>query len=82
MYILSRDFPNPSAINVNSDRASGNTQNNAASVYPGGIRVEYYIEPSIRDTVPENDWTALRLVFEKSGGSWFLVAVIHDEWTI
>ena len=82
VYILSRDFLNPSSINVNSDRASGNTQNNAASVYPGGIRVEYYIEPSIRDNILQNYWAALRLVFERQGSSWFLVAVIHDEWTI
>jgi hypothetical protein len=82
VYILSRDFLNPSSINVNSDRASGNTQNIAASVYPGGIRVEYYIEPSIRDNILQNDWAALRLVFERQGNSWFLVAVIHDEWTI
>ncbi len=80
-YIMSRDFLSPSSINVNSDRAAGNTSNNAALVYPNGTRVEYYIEPSIRDGVPELDWAALRLVFERSGSSWFLVAVIHDEWT-
>ena len=81
VYIMSRDFLSPSSINVNSDRATGNTSNNAALVYPNGTRVEYYIEPSIRDGVPELDWAALRLVFERSGDSWFLVAVIHDEWT-
>jgi hypothetical protein len=80
-YIMNRDFLKPSSINVNNDQAAGNTRNNAALVYPNGTRVEYYIEPSIRDGVPELDWAALRLVFEKSGDSWFLVAVIHDEWT-
>lgn len=80
-YIMSRDFSSPSSINVNNDRAAGNTRNNAALVYLNGTRVEYYIEPSIRDEVPGLDWAALRLVFEKTGNSWFLVAVIHDEWT-
>lgn len=80
-YIMSRDFLSPSSINVNSDRAAGNTSNNAALVYPNGTRVEYYIEPSIRDNIPGLDWGALRLVFERSGDSWFLIAVIHDEWT-
>ena len=80
-YILSRDFLNPSSINVNSDHAAGNTSNNAALAYPSGTRVEYYIEPSIRDNRPELDWAALRLVFEKTGDSWYLIAVIHDEWT-
>jgi hypothetical protein len=80
-YIMSRDFLSPSSINVNSDRAVGNTSNNAALAYPNGTRVEYYINPSIGDNMPELDWAALRLVFERSGDSWFLVAVIHDEWT-
>jgi len=80
-YIMSKDFLSPSSINVNSDRAAGNTSNNAALVYPNGTRVEYYIEPSIRDGVAELDWAALRLVFERSGDYWFLIAVIHDEWT-
>lgn len=81
VYIMSRDFLNPSSINSNNDRASGNTSNNAAIVYPNGTRVEYYIEPSIRDGEQQLDWAALRLVFERSGDDWFLVAVIHDEWT-
>lgn len=80
-YIMSRDFLKPSSINVNNDRAVGNTTNNAALVYPHGTRVEFYIDPSIRDGVPQLDWAALRLVFETSGDAWFLIAVIHDEWT-
>jgi hypothetical protein len=80
-YILDRDFLNPSSINVNSDRARGNTTNNAAFIYPQGTRVEYYVEPLKGTGVPEFDWAALRLVFETIGDNWFLVAVIHDEWT-
>jgi hypothetical protein len=80
-YIMDRDFLNPSSISVNNDRARGNTNNNAASVYPQGTRVEYYIEPAPGEGTPEFDWAALRLVFERSGDTWFLVAVIHDEWT-
>ena len=81
-YILNRDFLHPSSINVNNDRAAGNTNNNAASIYPNGIRVEYYIKNSSQNNELKNDWAALRLVFERSGSSWFLVGVIHDEWTI
>ncbi|MGR9045812.1 MAG: hypothetical protein ACU83N_10980 [Gammaproteobacteria bacterium] len=80
-YIMDRDFLNPSSISVNSDRAAGTTSNNAASVYPEATRVEYFIESSVRDVEPALDWTALRLVFERSGGDWYLVGVIHDEWT-
>lgn len=81
-YIMNRDFLNPSSVNVNSDRATGNTSNNAATVYPNGTRVEFYIEPSMRNGVQDLDWAALRLVLERSGDNWFVVAIIHDQWTI
>lgn len=81
-YILNRDFLHPSSININNDRAVGNTNNNAASVYPQGTRVEYYIKNSECAEELKNDWAALRLVLERSNGFWFLVGVIHDEWTI
>jgi hypothetical protein len=28
------------------------------------------------------DWRSLRLVFEEQGGSWYLVGIVHDQWTI
>ena len=80
-YVFDRDFSNPSSISIDSDRARGNTMNNAARVYPDGVRVEYYLEPRPGRGTPELDWAALRLVFEQVGRNWFLVAVIHDEWT-
>ena len=27
------------------------------------------------------DWVSLRLVFEKQNGQYFIVAIIHDQWT-
>ncbi len=28
------------------------------------------------------DWCSLRLVFEKWGAQYYLVGVVHDQWTI
>jgi hypothetical protein len=28
------------------------------------------------------DWVSLRLVFLQEDGTWFLVGVVHDQWTI
>jgi hypothetical protein len=81
-YVFDTDFSATTTVSVNSDKASGNTVNNAAEVYPGDTRVEYYVAGSSEGGQPGNDWKALRLVFEKVGGSWFLVGVIHDEWTM
>lgn len=75
-YILDRDFT-PATVSVNHDQATGNSINNAAQVYPAGTRVEYFLPASASGI----DWRALRLVFEQQGSSWYLVGVIHDEWT-
>lgn len=79
-FIMDRDFANPTRIGIDDDRAHGNTINNAEAVYPKGIRIEFYIAPSDEDAAGL-DWAALRLVFEPYRGRWYLVAVIHDQWT-
>ncbi len=80
-YILDRDFSRASSVNIDADRAAGTTRNNAGEVYPAATRVEYYIEPS-GGIGGGHDWAALRLVFEDVDGSWRLVGVIRDEWSI
>ena len=27
------------------------------------------------------DWRSLRLVLEAHNGAWYLVGIVHDEWT-
>lgn len=80
-YVLDRNYQEATSVSVNADRSQGNTVNNAAAVYPQGIRVEYYIERPPGEGVAEFGWSALRLVFEEVGSGWFLIAIIHDQWT-
>jgi hypothetical protein len=61
---------------VNGDTSRGTTVDNAASVYPGATRIEYF-----REGADATDWSALRLVLVPVGGDWRLVGIIHDEWT-
>lgn len=79
-YVLDRDYLKEGAVSVNASRAHGNTANNVADIYPQASVVEYYIEPPGEGRA-EFDWSALRLVFEKIGERWFLLAIIHDQWT-
>ena len=59
----------------------GNTLNNIAQVYPNGEFVEFHFTGF--DTQYEGmDWTSLRLVFEENNGTWFLIGIVHDQWTI
>jgi hypothetical protein len=80
-YILDRDYAADASVSVDGNRPIGTTANNITNIYPAGTSVEYFIEPSAGRMASDLDWSALRLVFEKAGGTWFLVAVIHDEWS-
>ena len=81
-FVFPRDFTAGAKISVNDDQAKGNSINNAASLYPDGVRVEFYLPPTPTPEGPNIDWRALRLVFVPVGGEPKLVAVVHDQWTI
>lgn len=73
-YIVDHDYA-AGAVSVNGDTARGTTVDNAASVYPGATRVEYF-----RQGAEPMDWSALRLVMVPVGDKWRLVGIIHDAW--
>jgi hypothetical protein len=81
-FVFPRDFTAGAKISVNDDQAKGNSINNAATLYPDGVRVEFYLPPTQTPEGPNIDWRALRLVFVPVGGEPKLVAVVHDQWTI
>ena len=74
-YVLNHDYV-AAEVSVNGDTSRGTTVDNAASVYPGGVRVEYF-----RAGTDATDWSALRLVLLPDDGKWWLAGIIHDEWT-
>lgn len=80
-YMLKRDFLKQASVHINNNQAKGNTTNNVADTYPGTTTVEYYIQPSTKGGSAQMDWAALRLIFEKLDGNWYLVAVINDQWS-
>ncbi|MGB2897287.1 MAG: hypothetical protein WBB65_14125 [Anaerolineales bacterium] len=80
-FIYDQDFAN--AEEIGYDRrigGEGGTINNIPDYYPGGVMVEYHFsgfEPDYGGL----DWRSLRLVFVQDGDEWFLVGIVHDEWT-
>ena len=80
-FIYDVDFAFPEKIGFNQAIGQGNTINNLGEFYPGASFVEYHF-PGFDPQYGGMDWRSLRLVFERSGGTWALVGVIHDEWTI
>ena len=79
-YIYNKDYAMAPTPAYDKRTGQGNSLDNSAAAYPGAHVVEYYL-PST-DPSTTLDWGALRLVFEQHSGTWYLVGVIHDEWTI
>lgn len=80
-FIYDVDFARPDVAGFNQTVGQGNTPNNIASVYPGAQTVEYHFE-GFDAQYAGLDWRSLRLVLEELGGTWYLVGIVHDEWTI
>ena len=80
-FIYDVDFARPHAVGFNQTIGMGNTINNIAQLYPQAITMEYHFE-GFDPQFTGLDWRSLRLVLEKREGAWYLVGIVHDEWTI
>lgn len=80
-FIYDKDFINAKEIGYNKTLGKGNTEDNSKKVYKSSIIVEYHF-PGFNPEYTGMDWESLRLVFEKVEDTWYVVGVIHDQWTI
>lgn len=78
-WVFKRDF-SQAEVFINEFKGSGNSLNNLKEKYSDSRFTENYIHGT--EQYSGMDWNALRLVFEKFEGRYFLVAVINDQWTI
>jgi hypothetical protein len=80
-FVYDKDFANPHMIGNNIIIGKGNTIDNVALAYPNGYFIEFYFsgfDPQFEGM----DWESLKLVFEESNGIWYLVGIVHGQWTI
>jgi hypothetical protein len=80
-YIYARDFASSSETAFNKTIGAGNSIDNTADVYPNAILFEAF-DPGPDPAMKDFQWQCVRLLFERSGDRWFLVSVVHGEWTI
>jgi hypothetical protein len=80
-FIYDADFAQPDVIGYDVVVGQGNTISNIATVYPNAVLVEYHFE-GFDPEYAGMDWRSLRLVIEEYEGSWYLLGIVHDEWTI
>jgi hypothetical protein len=79
-FVYDVEFARPDVAGFDETVGQGNTINNIAEVYPEAVVVEYHFE-GFDPQYAGMDWRSLRLVLEESGGKWYLVGIVHDEWT-
>jgi hypothetical protein len=80
-FVYDVDFAQPDVVGYGETVGRGNTINNIADVYPDATVVEYHFTGFDPDLMGL-DWRSLRLVLEQQDGTWYLVGIVHDEWTI
>jgi hypothetical protein len=80
-FVYDADFLNAEKITINKSSAKGNSINNIDSIYPECDYVENYFS-GFDKQYGGMDWRALRLVFQKEGERYYLVGIVHDQWTI
>ncbi len=78
-WVFKKDFTK-GEFHFNTFKGTGNSLNNLKEIYPNNDFTENYIGGS--EEYGEMDWNCLRFVFEELYGTYYLVAVINDEWTI
>ena len=78
-WVFKRDFTSAEYYQ-NSFKGGGNSINNLKEIYPKTDFTENYIPGS--EKYSGMDWNSLRFVFEELYGTYYLVAVINDEWTV
>lgn len=79
-FVYDVDFLKPENRKVNGFLGGGNTQNNLLAMYADCDFTESHFS-GFDPKYDGMDWRSLRLVFKKNDDRYYLVGVVHDEWT-
>lgn len=80
-FIYNADFANSHMIGLNHTIGQGNSINNLTEFYPDAEFVEYHFtgfDPQYEGM----DWQSLILVFVQENGIYYLIGIVHAQWTI
>jgi len=80
-FIYDADYLNADEKSYDEFISRGNTINNLKESYPQLHFTEYYFKGT-DEKYKGLDWKSLRFVFKKQGDAYYIVAVIHDQWTV
>lgn len=80
-FVYNADYLNAEATGYDASIKQGNSINNIKEIYPNHHFIDYHFS-GFEQKNNGMDWTSLILVFEKENGQYFLVAIIHNQWTV
>ncbi len=60
---------------------AGNTTNNLQEFYPQSHFIELHTS-GVDSRFAGMDWQSVRIVFEAHRGQFYVVGIVHDQWTI
>ena len=80
-FVYDVDFANPHMIGNNYLIGKGNSLINIEDAYSNAEYVEFHFT-GFESQYEGIDWKSLRLVFEEDNDKYYLIGIIHDEWTI
>lgn len=78
-FVFDRNFAAAPMVNYNTAISRGNATNSLNSRFPGAIFVEYHFPGT--DAMNFMNWRSLWLIWQRSGATWYLSGIAHDEWT-
>ena len=78
-WVYSKDFAT-AQVSLNAFQGKGNSLNNVKEIYPNADFTENFIKGSEANS--GMDWKCLRLIFEEFQGTYYLIGVVNDQWTI
>jgi hypothetical protein len=80
-FVYNKDYLVAPQKGANQFLGSGNSLNNLKEVYPNDPFTEFYF-PGFDKKYEGLDWQTIRLVFRQSNQKTYLIAIVHDQWTI
>ena len=78
-FVYDRNFAGAPTVTIDRIAKSGNSLENTVELFPGCRFVDFYIPAQSVDAL---DWSLLRLIYEEYNGSLYLVAIVHNEYTV
>ena len=80
-FVYDVRFLYPEKLSVNKTLGQGNSLDNLSAIYPGASYTESYFS-GFEKKYGGMDWRSLKLVFKQQGDQFYLVGIVHGQWTI